>query len=330
MIFISVEGVEILRNLSIFGEEKKWVILRSILLMVISTVEFSIMQSMIRYVSGSIHPFELAFFRILFGVVALIPIGMKMKLPMLNRSKLGLYASRAALSSVAMSLTFLGLSMLPLAEATALSFSSPLFSSVIAVFILKETAHFQQWMALAFGFMGTLVIIRPGLEIIDPGAVVILISSMVVAWVVIFIKVLSRTESSLSITFYTGIMQIPIVFLFAIPFWTWPRPDQWIWLLAIGGLGSLGQICMTQAYKRADVTTILPFNFCKLIWASLIGFFIFAEIPDLWTWVGGAMIFMSGAFIAYREASQKKIVSVITSSAGDIPPVPEPVSSGRS
>jgi drug/metabolite transporter (DMT)-like permease len=87
---------------------------------------------------------------------------------------------------------------------------------------------------------------------------------------------------------------------------------------------------MTQAYKRADVTTILPFNFCKLIWASLIGFFIFAEIPDLWTWVGGAMIFMSGAFIAYREASQKKIVSVITSSAGDIPPVPEPVSSGRS
>lgn len=274
--------------------------------MIFATLEFTIMQSLIKHVSGSIHPFELAFFRIFFGVLTLVPIAIKTKMPKLNRKKLGLYLSRSAISSVSMSLTFLGISLIPLAEATALRSSAPIFSSIIAIHILKEASTRDKWIAMGLGFLGTLVIIRPGFDIISPGALIMLSSSVIVAWVVILIKILSKTESTLSITLYTGLFQVPIILLFALPFWTWPQSGDWLWLISIGVIGALGQMFMTQAYKVSEVTTILPFNFCKLIWASIIGYFVFAEIPDIWTWIGGIMIFASGTYIAFREAKSKR------------------------
>jgi drug/metabolite transporter (DMT)-like permease len=124
------------------------------------------------------------------------------------------------------------------------------------------------------------------------------------AWVIIVLKILARTESSLTIAAYMGLLQTPLSFLAAVWVWTWPSPEQWLWMVAMGLLGSLGQVALAQAYKLADVTMLLPLDFSRLLRASLLGFWVFAEIPDGWTWVGGTLILAGATSAAYSEARQ--------------------------
>ncbi|MGQ9837971.1 MAG: DMT family transporter, partial [Cyanobacteriota bacterium] len=125
----------------------------------------------------------------------------------------------------------------------------------------------------------------------------------------ILIKILSHTESSITITAYMGLFQVPLSLLVAVWFWQWPGWEDWLPLLAIGCLGTLGQVTMIHAFAYADVSTLLPFQFSALIWATLYGVFWFGEWPDLWTWVGGAIIFGSSLTLAYRESRLKGISS---------------------
>ena len=117
----------------------------------------------------------------------------------------------------------------------------------------------------------------------------------------ILAKVLGRSESALTITLYTALVAIPITLVAAVPVWQTPSLEQIGWFTVIGVLGSLNHLCQAQALKEADVTAILPVGFTRLIWASVFGYLVFAEIPDPWTWVGGTMIFLSASYIAYRE-----------------------------
>ena len=114
-------------------------------------------------------------------------------------------------------------------------------------------------------------------------------------------EVLARTESSLTATLYYGVFVTPVAFLVALPAWQTPSGGHWLWLAAIGALGSLFQFCLSQALKVADATAVMPLDFTKLIWAALIGYLVFAEVPTLWTWVGGMMIFAAATYISYRE-----------------------------
>lgn len=269
--------------------------------MIMSTALVMISNALVRSISSGIHPFEIAFFRVLFGLLPLLVWGVRDRVPPPNWQILKLYASRAVLSTVTILLYFLALSLTPLAEATAIAFTAPLFTSITAAWILKEKAGIHHWVALGIGFVGTLIILRPGSEALHGGALAMLASSALVAWVLVLIKILSRTESSLAITLYTFVIQLPLLALAMIPFWQWPTMEQWPWLVAMALMGTAGQLCTTQAYKDAAVNTLLPFDFFKLIWASLIGFVFFAEVPDLFTWLGGSTIFAAAVYIAYRE-----------------------------
>ncbi|GAB4380810.1 MAG: DMT family transporter [Elainellaceae cyanobacterium] len=274
--------------------------------MVFATAAFSSAHAIIRYVSQEIHPFEIGFFRTALGLIPLIPWCIWTRLPGLQRQKLGLYTSRAGVSTLAMMTFFLGVSLTPLAEASALNFSAPLFASAAAILFLREKASLLRWFALGFGFLGALVILRPGFGTVSIGGLIVLLSSFFVAWVFILIKLLSRTESSLAITVHTSLLQVPMTLLIALPVWHWPNAEQTLWMLLVGSLSMFGQIAMTQSFKEADVTKVLPFQFFQLIWAVLIGYTLFAEIPDLWTWVGGVMIFLSSMFVAVKEAKLEK------------------------
>ena len=156
------------------------------------------------------------------------------------------------------------------------------------------------------GFIGALVILRPGFQALDTGALLVIVSSLLWSLALIDIKVLGRTKSSITITAYVTVLMIPMTLVPAVIVWETPPLELWIWLLFIGVIGTLGQIIVTDALKLADITVLMPLDFLKLVWATAFGILLFAEIPDLFTYVGAAIVFGSSFYIAWREAKLRK------------------------
>lgn len=274
---------------------------RGMVFMLISTFCVVGMNVTVRQIAGQIHVFEIAFFRNLFGVLVFAPLFLKARVNPLRTSRVGLLTLRAALNIVAMFAYFTGLTMIPLAEVTALSFTSPLFATVLAVLILGEVMGVQRWVGLGVGLIGALIILRPGVAEIGLGPMLILSSTAVWAFALICIKVLSRTESSLTIAVYAALMQVPMAFIAALFVWQWPTVEQLMAMALIGAFGATAQYCIAQSFREADATLVLPVDFSKLVWASIAGYLFFGEIPDLWSWTGGFVVFAAVFFMAYRE-----------------------------
>ena len=284
------------------------------LLILVSALCFSGMHAVIRFIAitTDLHPFEAAFFRNLFGLLFFLPWFARVGLGRLRTRRLRLHALRGGLQVIAMLSFFTALSITPLAEVSALSFSAPLFASLGAILFLGEKMRLRRWSALIIGFAGALVIIRPGFESIDVGFVLVIFSAALWASAMLVVKVLARRESSLSITAYMGLFLTPLSFLPALFVWQWPSLEQLVWLAVMGALGSVGHLAMAQAFKEAEVTAILPLDFTRLIWATILGYLAFAELPDLWTWLGGTVIFASTTYIAFREAKLRGAGAVET------------------
>jgi drug/metabolite transporter (DMT)-like permease len=183
---------------------------------------------------------------------------------------------------------------------------------LLAVLILGEKVGLRRWSGVIIGFLGTIIILRPGSEIVDIGALLALLSSIAWAGAMIMIKRLTSIESPLSITAWAAIFVGIFSLMPAIFVWQWPHGEQWLLIGLIGALGSVIQYCFAKSFSLADTTLVLPFDFLKLIWASLLGFMIFAEKPDHLTWLGGTVIFLSVVYIAYRERSKDSTLSNIT------------------
>ncbi len=279
---------------------------RAALLMLVSTVAFASMHGLVRNIGQELHPFEVAFFRNLFGLFALTPLFIRYGFAPLKTQRFGLLTLRALVNTVAMLCFFMALSLSPLATVSALGFSAPLFATLLAVLFLGEVVRVRRWIAIMVGFSGTIVILRPGIIELDLGMVLTLISSVVWAGALLIIKILSRTESSLTITAYMSILMMPLSLIPALFYWQWPTVEQLGWLVGIGIIGAFAQLTMTEALRLGDTSTVIPLDFFKLIWASIIGYFAFAEVPDLLTWVGGLMIFAGATYIVVRESELKK------------------------
>ena len=252
-------------------------------MMAAAAAAFSFMHAAIRHLSGEMHPFEIAFFRVFFGFVALAPVFMRQGWAPLQTKNVKLFAYRGLLNAAAMLMFFYSLSITPLATVAALGFTAPLFATLLAMLMLGEVVRLRRWTAILIGFAGTLIILRPGVVEVGLGPLLVVASSVVWAFALMIIKVLTRTESSVTITAYASIFLSPICLAVAIPYWTWPGLEQLAWLAAIGVVGTIAQTAMNQSFKLADASAVLPVDFTKLIWASAIGFALFGEIPDIWT-----------------------------------------------
>lgn len=271
-----------------------------------STALLATMHALVRYVGGGMHPFEVAFFRNLFGLIVILPLLWRAGRAGLRTAQPRLQILRAVLGVVAMLCWFYGLSIVPIAEATALSFTAAIFASLGAVLILGEKMRLRRWTAVLLGFAGTLVVLRPGFEAMDLGSFIVLVAAVAWGLSIVVVKQLSGTDSTVSIVAWMSIMLTVLSFLPALFVWTWPTFAQLLWLGLIGTLATLGHLAMVQALKAVEATAILPLDFTRLLWASLLGYFAFAEVPDLWTWIGGTIIFGSATYIAYREARLKR------------------------
>ena len=276
-----------------------------ILLMVASTVGFAAMHAAVRHVSADLHPFEVAFFRNFFGLAAIAPWFLRLGLRPLRTRRFGLHLTRALINVTAMMMFFTAVALTPMAQLQALGFTAPLFATVLAMIFLGERVRLRRWSALIIGFFGAMVIIRPGIADVALGSILVLASSATWAFALIAIKILTRTDSSVTITAYMVLLMTPLSLIPASFYWQWPDAGQWLWLFAIGVVGTLSQMAMAQSFRVAEATAVLPFDFSKLIWGTVIGYFAFGEVPDIWTWIGGIIIFAGATYIAYRESQLK-------------------------
>ncbi len=281
--------------------------LRGMMYMLAFAFIMSAMITGVRHVSDELHPFEVAFFRMFFGFLVFVPVLIRHGVEPLRTRRIRLHLLRSALHAASVVLFFFGVSLAPLAKVMAISFSAPLFATLLALVVLGEVVRLRRISALVIGFAGTLVILRPGLMAIDIGSMAILAASVAWGSALIVIKVLTRTEASLTTTIYSTILMTPVTLIVALPVWQTPSWEQLAWLVLIGGLGSLGHLALAEALREADVTAVLPAEFSKLIWAALFGFIFFAEVPDWGTWVGGSMIFVAVTYIAYRERRIREV-----------------------
>ena len=274
--------------------------------MCLSTIAFSIMHGLVRFVSEVLPPFQIAFFRNIFGLAFLLPLLMRSRFAILRTKQIGLHALRGVINMAAMLMFFTALAISPIAKVTALGFTAPIFMAILAVLVLGERFRIYRWSAIFLGFVGMLIILRPGLVAIDTGALLVIGSAVLWAIAMIIIKIQSRTESSLTIVAYMGIF----LGVFSI------GPAVWVWqpfglqtlgfMVLIGLFGSIAQMAISGSLKETDSTALMPFDFLKLIWTAIIGVWFFAEVPDIYTWVGASVIFLSGFFIAFRERSAQR------------------------
>tara|TARA_B100001123_G_scaffold288159_1_gene321089 strand:- start:208 stop:1032 length:825 start_codon:yes stop_codon:yes gene_type:complete len=271
------------------------------MLVVSAAGSLSAMHAIVRFLSPSIHPFELAFFRSLFGFIVILPLLLRGGIDSVRTHQPRLQMLRGVVSIAAMMSWFYGLSMVPLAEATALSFTNVIFGSLAAIIFLREKMTMARGIAVFIGFVGVLVILRPGFVQMDIGVVCVLFSALCWGCSVVIVKQLGRTDAAVSIVAWVGIQLSILSLPFALSVWVWPTMEEWLWLSLLGTLATIGHLCMVQGLKLTDAMTIFPLDFTRLIWASLFGLFIFSEWPDVWTFVGAGIIVISGTFMLYRE-----------------------------
>jgi len=287
---------------------------RGMLYISVTALVGSVLATLIKYLTLTMHPFNIMFYRALFSFLTFTPLFIRHGTKPLKSERKGLHATRGAIQVLQLAMGITGLKYVSIAKFTALRFTGPLFASILMVIFMGEKFRTRRAIALAIGFMGALVILRPGIIPIDITTLLPIGSAAAWAVISIIVKKLTRTDSSITITLFSTIFMIPIALLVALPYFTLPTWHEFFLLITVGALNSIGHICRAQAFKEADVSAVVPVEFTRLIWVTIFGFFLFGEIPEIWTWVGGIMIFSANVYIAIRERNLNK------NSKTEIPP----------
>lgn len=274
---------------------------KAALLMVAATVMFAWMNAIVRMCSTELPPVELAFFRCLFSLLVMLPWIAHYGVSSLKTQRIKLYSVRAILQIVSMICWFTAVASIPLAEATALSFTGPLFATAGAAVVLRETVGWRRWGAVAVGFIGVMIVVRPDTMNLSLGATLALSSALLAAAGMLMVKSLARTEPTPAIVAYMMIYLTPLSLLAALPVWEWPRLEILPWLMLLGLLGAVAHLCFTYALATADASAVMPYDYLRLPAAAAIAYLMFAEVPTVWTWIGGAVIALSTMYIAHRE-----------------------------
>jgi drug/metabolite transporter (DMT)-like permease len=285
-------------------------LVKAVMIMAGSSLLFNMMNAIIRHVSADLHVFEIAFFRNVFGILALSPFFIRQGIKPLRTKQFGKHLIRAAINVVSMMCFFYAIAITPLAEVASLGFTLPLFVTIYAALFMGERLRARRIGALVVGAVGAAIIVRPWMGTIDLGAMLVLAGSAIWGAALLLTKVMAREDSSVTITSWAAILLAALAFIPALTVWEWPTMTHLMWFAAMGVLGTLGALGIVESLKLAEANAIMPFDFIKLLWASLLGFIIFGEVPDVWVWVGGAVILASTVYLTYRESKVHKEATV--------------------
>jgi len=262
---------------------------------------FTTNGAMIRLLSTEIEGVQTAFFRAFFSMLFLLPLILTGRVKPWKSQHIQGHFWRTLMGTVSMVLGFYALAMLPLADATALAFSQPLFSVVLGAVVLHEKVRWRRWTATIVGFVGVLVMVRPGSHGLQPGAIVALCNAMSVAVSILLVRRLSASEAPLMILTQFALWSTLFLLLPAIWFWRWPTPFGWALAVGVSITATVGQYFWVQAFASGEMSAVAPFDYLRLPFAVFVGWMIWADMPVVWTYVGAAIVIGSALYIAYRE-----------------------------
>jgi drug/metabolite transporter (DMT)-like permease len=283
--------------------------LRGGLYMMGAAASFTIMTALIRVIAQEIHPFEIGFFRTITNLILMIPFVLRTGPTVFQTENHKVYALRGLIGVAFVMSYFSGAAMIPVSDSQALIFTSPLFAAALVVVFLGEKIRGRRMVALGIGFVGAMIILRPGFDAINLGAVLVLIGAMTNGASNALVKYTTRKDHPDTAVLFLMLYVTPLIALPTVFVWVTPSWEQLGFLLAIGFFATLNQRFLSRAFAAADATAVLPYDFSRLPFAALIGWFVFSELPDFWVWVGGAIIFAASIYIAHREslASRREI-----------------------
>lgn len=281
--------------------------LRGVLWMAVAAVFFSVALGLVRHISEHINAFEQAFWRQLIGTVILLPFAWRVGLKGLKTSQFGLHLIRNVGGYAGIGLSFLSVTLIPLADSLALQFTLPLFTIVFAVILLREQVGVHRWTATAIGFLGALVILRPGFIEINLGMISALASAASFGISDTMIRKLALKDGTMLIVFYGFVVQLFFSVPAALYDWVTPTVQDWPWLITLGVVSFAAQVALSRSFVLAEASLVSPVLFLRLPFVTAIGYFFFAQQPDIWTWVGALIIFFSSYYAARREALHQRM-----------------------
>ncbi|NNG02715.1 MAG: DMT family transporter [Inquilinus sp.] len=275
---------------------------RGALWVLLATCGFSAVSTLAKLLGAELHSVQIAFFRGLAGFVVLLPLLLRAGPSVLRTTVPSLHVGRAVAGSTAMLCGFYAITALPLATATAITFARPFFLIVLAVLFLGEAVRWRRWTATAVGFVGVLVMVRPGGGGLDPALLVALGQPAAVSVAILLLKRMPPDERHLTVLGYMAALSTLFLAIPAALVWRTPSAEQ-LWLvLLMGVVGVAAQAAVVRGFRAGEATAVAPFDYARLLFATGIGVAFFAEVPDAWTAVGAAIIVVSTIYIARREA----------------------------
>ena len=272
-----------------------------ILWMVITTILFVGVTATVRYLEGEVPAPQAAFLRYAIGTVMLVPSLITLTKFKPDRSLFNKFILRGFVHSIGVTLWFYAMSVMPVAEVTAIGFLTYIFVSIGASIFLKEKLHKHRLSAILISFIGALIILRPGFKVIESGQLGMLIATMVFTASYLIAKVVSKERTSSEIVAMLSIFTT--IFLIPSAIYSWePLSLKALLILSFTALiATLGHITMTKAIKAAPMVVTQPVLFLQLVWASMVGLFIFDEEFDLFVIIGGTVIMICVCYVSYRE-----------------------------
>jgi len=275
---------------------------RGAMWVVVGTFFFALNDTFVKQAGLTIHPFQIGLIRYVLGIVLLLPVFIPMGREGLATKRLGLHFLRALIAGSGQILVFYSLILLMLTDATAISFSRPLFMTVLAVILLHEAVGWRRWAATTVGFIGVLVVVRPGDGPIDAGWLVGLTAAFLFSIGLILIRRLASTEPPNRILFYYHLFGSLLSLGPAIWMWKTPTPEEWLVLAMVGVMTTIAMFCFVRGFAIGEASILGPMEYTRLVYATALGYVFFAEVPGPWTWVGSVIIIGSAFYIARNEA----------------------------
>ena len=267
------------------------------------------MGAFIKLAQAEINVYTVGFLRFGLGLIIISPYIFYSNFHVFNTNNLKLHFLRSSLNCPAMYLGFAALAIVPLEKFTAIHFIVPLFVTILAVIFLKEKIYFFRTSALIIGLIGMLIMLRPGIINIDIGIQMVILSSLIWSICIVLTKTLAKDDSSITILTYQYCFMTVFTFIIGYIFLQIPSMKTFLYVFSSAACGTIFHIALNHAYKLVDLTLTQPFSFLSLVWGSLYGYFLFGDNPDLFTWIGGTVIFSGVLIITYRESYLKKDIT---------------------
>lgn len=281
--------------------------LAGILWMVTAGLLFVAVTVSVRYLGSDMPAVQAAFIRYLLGLLMLVPVLIRINWGGISKQSHGLYFFRGLAHGMAVMLWFFAMARIPIADVTAIGYTTPIFTAVGAIIFFREEVHLRRIAAIVAGFIGALIILRPGLQVIEIGALAQLVAAPCFAISFLLAKKLTQQQDSWEILTMLSIYCTLVLLPGALIVWQTPTLEEVAWLLLVAVFATAGHFALTRAFANAPLTVTQPFGFLQLIWAILFGYLLFDETPDIWVAVGAAIIVTAVTYISHREARARRV-----------------------